>query len=152
MAERRLLPRYSVSVTQLNNDLVAVPLCGLFFPLKNVSNASLKNFRACDKLRVVQRRQTLRQASMLARRLLPRYSIKGIMKPGVVRLFFSVEVVDEREDETADGADELHPVMNLHTRHLLPSRKKPTHRTACREKLYNGFRKLSRKNQTAQVS
>ena len=67
MRERRLLPRHSVSVTQLNNDLVAVPLCGLFF---------------------------------------------------------SVEVVDEREDETADGADELHPIMNLHTRHLLPSRKK----------------------------
>ena len=48
-------------------------------------------------------------------------------------LFFSVEVVDEREDETADRANEPKPIMNLHQRHLLPSRKKADTSTACRD-------------------
>lgn len=39
-------------------------------------------------------------------------------------LFFAIEMVDEREDETADRANEHQPIEKLHARHLLPSRKK----------------------------
>ena len=43
-----------------------------------------------------------------------------------------VEVVDDGEDEAPDRADELKPFVDFHARHLLPSRKKPTHQTAAR--------------------
>ena len=46
------------------------------------------------------------------------------MKPGVARLFLSVEECQCREDEGSDFADNIQPVFELHTRHLLPSRKK----------------------------
>ena len=41
-----------------------------------------------------------------------------------LHLFVIIEVRQCREDEASDLADELYPVFNLHTRHLLPSRKK----------------------------
>ncbi len=68
MVERRLLPRYSISVIQLNNDLVAVRLCGLFFSVENpkfikepaakilhLRDASLKKFFSCDIIRAVRK-------------------------------------------------------------------------------------------------
>ena len=61
-------------------------------------------------------------------------------------LFFSVEEVDERNDETADRANELDPIMNLHSRHLLPSRKKPTHQTTCRPLNITYVQKCFKKN------
>ena len=42
-------------------------------------------------------------------------------------LLVIVEVRQCREDESSDGANQINPIVNLHTRHLLPSRKKPTH-------------------------
>ena len=46
------------------------------------------------------------------------------------RLLVVIEVGQCREDERSDLAEKLQPIENLHARHLLPSRKKPTHRTA----------------------
>ena len=47
-------------------------------------------------------------------------------------LFILAEERQQREDERPDVGDVIQPIEEIHTRHLLPSRKKPTHRTACR--------------------
>ncbi len=50
-----------------------------------------------------------------------------VLKPSRYGLFFSAKMVDEREDETADRANEHQPIKKFHARHLLPSGKKADH-------------------------
>ena len=77
---------------------------------------------------------------MLERRLPPRYWTKfGGFQSRALRLIFSVEVVDEREDEAADRANEHQPIKKFHARHLLPSGKKPTISDLPHE-VYHAFR------------
>ena len=62
---------------------------------------------------------------MLARRLLTSLIImlSDFQSRTCYGLFFILEVVDEREDEVPDQANELNPVLKIHSRHLLPSRE-----------------------------
>ena len=68
------------------------------------------------------------------------------MKPGVARLFLSVEVRQCREDEGSDGANELNPIVNLHARHLLPSRKKADTSDYLPQKIYHTLKIFSSKS------
>ncbi len=61
-------------------------------------------------------------------------------------LFFAIEMVDEREDETADRANEHQPIEKLHTRHLLPSRKKADTSNCLPRKNIAYVQKLFKKN------
>jgi len=52
-----------------------------------------------------------------------------------LQLFVIIEERQQRDDERSDVGEKLNPIEEIHTRHLLPSRKKPTHRTACKKNI-----------------
>ena len=64
---------------------------------------------------------------MVERRLLTSlicgYKPLGVKSRALLGLFFSIEVVDERQDEVSDQTNELNPILKIHAGHLLPSRK-----------------------------
>ena len=70
----------------------------------------------------------------------------GTTEPGGARLFFSVEVVDDGEDEAADRADKLNPIQEIHPRHLLPSRKEADTSNCLPRRIYHSFIKISSRN------